>query len=82
MIANIRGITEVKNYGKVKIKLSSIMDRHNISIYQMSKLTDLKYSTVKSFYSNSPITRVDLDVVSKFCYVLNCRIEDILEYVL
>ena len=81
MIANIRGITEVKNYGKVEIKLSSIMDRHNISIYQMSKLTDLKYSTVKSYYSNSPITRVDLDVISKFCYVLNCRIEDILEYV-
>mgnify|MGYP003299653149 CR=1 FL=1 len=81
MIANIRGITEVKNYGKVEIKLSNVMDRHNISIYQMSKLTDLKYSTVKSYYSNSPITRVDLDVISKFCYVLNCRVEDILEYV-
>ena len=81
MIANIRGITEVKNYGKVKIKLSSIMDRHNISIYQMSKLTDLKYSTIKSYYNNCPITRVDLDVISKLCYVLNCNVHDILEYV-
>ena len=78
---NIRGIIELRDYGKVEIKLSSIMDKKNISIYQMSKLTSLKHSTVKSYYNNCPLTRVDLDVISKFCYVLNCKIEDILEYV-
>ena len=77
---NIRGIVEYKDYGKVEIKLSSIMDKKNISIYQMSKLTSLKHSTIKSYYNNCPITRVDLDVLSKLCYVLNCSIEDILEY--
>ena len=77
----IRGIVEYKNYGKVEIKLSSIMNKKNISIYQMSKLTSLKHSTVKNYYNNCPLTRVDLDVISKFCYVLNCKIEDILEYV-
>ena len=77
----IRGIIELKNYGKVEIKLSSIMDKKNISIYQMSKLTSLKHSTVKSYYNNCPLTRVDLDVISKFCYVLNCKVEDILEYI-
>lgn len=76
----VRGITELKNYGKVEIKLSSIMDRNNISVYQMSKLTGLKYSTIKSYYTNSPITRVDLDVIAKMCYVLNCNIEEILKY--
>ena len=81
MNTKIRGITELKNYGKVEIKLRSIMDKNNITIYQMSKLTDLKYSTIKSYYNNCPLTRVDLDVISKFCYVLNCKIEDILEYV-
>ena len=75
-----RGILELKDYGKVEIKLSSIMDKNNISIYQMSKLTFLKHSTVKNYYNNCPLTRVDLDVISKFCYVLNCKIEDILEY--
>jgi len=75
-----RGILELKDYGKVEIKLSSIMDKQNISIYQMSKLTFLKHSTVKNYYNNCPLTRVDLDVISKFCYVLNCKVEDILEY--
>lgn len=80
MNKKIRGITELRDYGKVEIKLSSIMDKNHISIYEMSKLASLKHSTVKSYYNNCPITRVDLDVISKMCYVLDCKIEDILEY--
>lgn len=77
---HVRGIVELKNYGKVEIKLKTIMDKKNISIYQLSQLASLKHSTVKNYYNNMPITRVDLDVISKMCYVLNCKIEDILEY--
>lgn len=80
MLLTTRGVQEVKNYGKVEIKLRTIMDKNNITIYKMSKLADLKYNTVKSYYNNCPITRVDLDVISKLCYVLECKIEDILEY--
>ena len=80
METHIRGIVELKDYGKVEIKLKTIMDKKNISIYQLSKLASLKHSTVKSYYNNCPITRVDLDVLSKLCYVLDCKIEDILEY--
>lgn len=76
----VRGITELKNYGVVNITLKKIMDKRNINIYQMSKLTNLKYSTIKSYYMNAPLTRIDLDVVAKMCYVLNCNIKDILEY--
>jgi putative transcriptional regulator len=76
----IKGIAEYKSYGKVNITLSKLMDKYNISIYQMGKLTNLKYTTIKSYYNNTPITRVDLDVVAKMCYVLDCNIEDILEY--
>ena len=57
------------------------MDKYNVSIYKISKLTNLKYNTVKAYYNNSPLTKVDLDVVAKLCYVLNCKTSDILEYV-
>lgn len=76
----VRGITELKDYGKINITLKSIMDSKNISIYKMSKLTELKHSTIKSYYINAPLTRIDLDVVAKMCYVLDCKISDILEY--
>lgn len=76
----VRGITELKDYGVVNITLKNIMDKRGVNIYQMSKLTNLKYSTIKSYYMNAPLTRIDLDVVAKMCYVLNCNIRDILEY--
>lgn len=76
----VRGITELKDYGKVNITLKKVMDLKNITIYQMSKLTELKHSTIKSYYMNAPLTRIDLDVVAKMCYVLDCNISDILEY--
>ncbi len=77
----VRGITELRDYGKVQINLKQLMDEYSISIYQMSKLTGLKYNTIKSYYINAPLTKVDLDVVAKMCYVLNCNVKDILEYV-
>ena len=77
---NIRGVTELKNYGKVEIKLRSIMDKRNVSIYQVSRLAFSKHNKAKSYYNNCPITRVDLDVLSKLCYVLDCKAEGILEY--
>lgn len=77
----VRGITELRDYGKVQINLKYLMDKYKISIYQMSKLTGLKYNTIKSYYTNAPLTKVDLDVVAKMCYVLNCSIADIFEYV-
>lgn len=76
----VRGISELKDYGKINITLKSVMDSKCISVYQMSKLTDLKHSTIKSYYINAPLTRIDLDVVAKMCYVLDCKIDDILEY--
>lgn len=77
----VRGISELRDYGKVAINLKSIMDTRQVTVYQMSKLTGLKHSTIKAYYTNAPLTRVDLDVLAKFCYVLNCNISDILKYV-
>mgnify|MGYP005805652661 CR=1 FL=1 len=77
----VRGITELRDYGKVQINLKKLMEKHDINVYRMSKLTGLKYNTIKSYYNNAPLTKVDLDVVAKMCYVLNCSVDDILEYV-
>lgn len=80
-MSELRGITELRDYGKININIKLIMDKYKISIYQMSKLANLKYNTVKAYYNNAPLTKVDLDVVAKLCYVLNCKVNDVLEYV-
>lgn len=66
-------------YGKIKIKLDEQMSKNNINIYKLSKATELSYNTIRSYKEDKP-SRVDLDVLAKLCYTLNCNVEDLLEY--
>ena len=80
MIDLEESIIEFKDYGKINIIISKMMDRKGITVYKMSKLTGLKHQTIKGYYNNDPLTRVDLDVLARMCYVLDCKISDVLEY--
>ena len=32
------------------------------------------------YYKNEVVSMVDMDFLAKVCYVLDCRVEDVLEY--
>jgi len=68
------------DYGKLESNLKKVMDEKNISIYQICRLTGLKFEVVKKYYDNT-ITRYDSDVVAKFCFVLECDSSDIISYI-
>ena len=63
----------------VYCNLKMIMVKNNISIYQLSKLTGLKYDVILRYYNNS-IIKYDSIVLAKLCWVLNCSISDVLKY--
>lgn len=69
----------LKNYGKVQINLKEIIDTKNISRSKLSTMTALGYDIINRYYNNK-VNRIDLDVISRFCYVLECNIGDLLKY--
>lgn len=73
------GIFILRNYGKVKIDIKSIMKKKNITRNKLSALTGATYNVINRYY-NSDISRVDLDVLARICYVLECNISDVLKY--
>ena len=77
---NINSIIDIKEYGRIKIKLSEVMDQKGITRNKMRTLTGVKYEVIDRYYKASNVERVDLDFLAKACYVLNCKVEDILEY--
>ncbi len=77
---NINSIIDIKEYGRIKIKLSEVMDKKGITRNKMRTLTGVKYEVIDRYYKASNVERVDLDFLAKACYVLNCKVEDILEY--
>ena len=67
------------NYGKIEIKLDEYLKKHNISRSSLSRNGQLRYDTILS-YCKGNVTRLDTDTLSKLCFALNCKIEDIIEY--
>lgn len=73
-------VLEYKDFGYIKIKLNDIMTKKNITIYELSTKADIRFQTIKKLKEADEVTRINLDVIAKLCYVLDCKVEDILEY--
>ncbi len=69
----------LKDYGKIDINLKTIIEQKGISRSKLSTMVAMNYDLVNRYYNNK-VTRVDLDVISRFCYVLKCEVSDILKY--
>lgn len=79
---DLKGIVqyEIKDYGCIKVKLAEILDRHGITRNRLRTLTGVKYDVIDRYYKGCNIIMADLDFLAKVCCVLDCKIEDLLEY--
>ena len=69
-----------QNHGKIKIKIADVMKEKQISKTKLSYLEFLQLRQLNNLV-NEKAARVDFDVLARICNALDCRIEDILEYV-
>ena len=76
----VNNVKELRDYGKINIKLDEQMKKKDINIYRLSQVTELSYNTIRAYKENKPITRVDLDVLARLCYSLDWNVCDLLEY--
>lgn len=67
-------------YGYVKINLREIMNEQKISINKLANRAEMERTQLKS-YINGDIQRIDLSVLARLCYVLECDISDLIKYV-
>ena len=54
--------------------------QRGITRNRLSSLTGVQYSIIDRYYKGKRIERADLDFLAKVCYVLDCRVEELLEY--
>ncbi len=70
----------MKEYGTIKIKLDEVIKVRGISKNKLSHRAEMQRTQINNYCKNK-ITRLDTDVLARLCTVLDCRIEDILEFV-
>lgn len=67
-------------YGFIKIKLKNILKAKGLSRNKLCHKAEMQKSQVNAYYNNT-ITRLDTAVLARLCTALDCRIEDLLEFV-
>ncbi|MDY3946376.1 MAG: helix-turn-helix transcriptional regulator [Ezakiella sp.] len=69
----------MQNFGKIIFKIDQVLEEKNISKNKLEKEANLQRTQLNS-YCNNRVKRIDLETIAKICYVLECDINDIVEY--
>lgn len=55
------------------------MEEKGVSRNKLATLTGIRFEVADRLYKGT-IERLDMDVLARVCFALDCRIEDVMEY--
>ena len=70
----------MSEYGTIKIKLNELLKKSGMSKNKLSHKAEMQRTQING-YCNNEITRLDTDVLARICTALDCKIEDLLEFI-
>ena len=68
------------DYGEIRIHLKEILEELNISLNQLSFRAEMQRTQLRNYRDNK-IQRLDIDILKRLCYVLDCDLHDLIEYI-
>lgn len=78
----------MNNYVKVKIdegyylfKLKQLLKDNNVSINKLIRDTNTDFKVIKRLMTGE-LVRIDIIVLARLCVYFNCKIDDIVEYII
>lgn len=69
-----------QNFGYIRIKVDELIEERGISKNKLAHRAEMQRTQLNQ-YCNNEITRLDTAVLARLCTALDCKIEDILEFV-
>lgn len=68
------------SYGKIQLRLDEIIKKRNISLNQLSFRAEMQRTQLRNYRDNK-VQRLDIDILKRLCYVLECDLTDLIEYI-
>lgn len=72
-------IITVKDYGQIIYRFADVMDQKGITRNRLALLAGMRFEVADRLYKGVT-ERMDMDVLARVCYVLDCRVEDVIQY--
>lgn len=69
-----------QDYGYIKIKLTELLEDRQLSKNKLSHRAEMQRTQINQYCKNE-VTRLDTAVLARICSTLDCKIEDLLEFV-
>ena len=74
-----KSVFAIKDYGKISLHLKEIMDSKKITRNYLARVSNTRFEVINKWYNNE-VEKMDLDILSRICYVLECSPADIIKY--
>ncbi len=72
--------TNMSECGEIKIHLDELIEQRGVSLNQLSFRTEMQRSQLRNYRDNK-IQRLDIDILRRLCYVLECDLTELIEYI-
>lgn len=69
-----------QDYGYIKIKLTELLEDRQLSKNKLSHRAEMQRTQINQYCKNE-VTRLDTAVLARIYSTLNCKIEDLLEFI-
>ena len=66
--------------GEIRFHLREVLEARNISLNQLSFRAEMQRQQLRNYRDNK-IQRLDIDILKRLCYVLECDLTDLIEYI-
>ncbi len=77
----ISSIAQMQAYGTVALRLREVMDERGITRNELARSVQTRFEVVDKWYKNE-VEKLDLDILARLCFALDCKVEDLLVYYL
>ena len=78
-LREITTVVDTADYGKIRLRLGKVASDKGISKTALAKAAGADYRVIKRMVDDN-LAKVDLDVLARVCYVLECSVADVMVF--
>jgi putative transcriptional regulator len=68
-----------QKYGEIIFFFKEVMEENGINRNQLAKRAGIRFEVANRYYKGE-IEKMDMDVLARICFVLDCDVRDVMRY--